>query len=775
LLGDAPLAAGQRTPRGSTVWLALDTFGADVLASLAPWIGGAEHLGELTDANRLLAVLGADGGTAGRGITALTAADEAPAAVLAAIGSLLAGPHSRAARSRGATGALMLVPHLWVVYDFASPAADCAVSTIEAILERLEAEGIFVRLYLLARNVTWQRDEATKDKVVAHAGAIVDRLLASDRTAHGRTMVFVVSDFDGVNGRYEPDECTAAARNFAEFVLVTDAPRSRLTGIEQAFVPPADEAGAAVGRVAHRAFAAIGALALHYPVAEALAARAAARQPRFYAEMSEPAAATWQPSRIPHLERPDASAGPPWTPLRLPRWHPSLWRRDRVAYRQAARALDEWLSEAERWRHQEIVTCIQKRDRIWSESGQAIADYREELEGEWQAILAADEHRGIFAPLRRLLERTQADLAVTRAETGPPPSEPPPPITEEGVLATIPPPEKALPAADQELAKAIERRTNAILVSIVALVSAALAIFWIIRIAKSFQDSFVGWLLNRIPVARFPSWLSWLGDWIVRVRNWQAVDTTKLVFWTVTLTLLFVGGAVLLIFLKERAALERSFDRLYRRARGWRESARKTLPDALEKLAEWRFHENLASAEQELRLRHDRLTALQEWGQAFRQPEPPTPPPFTRLVYPHLDPIAPLSDADVHHVLMGFRRGAAAEYWLTATPAQFFDMLLTEAATYAGDREPDARLEIARLQEELAAALPGTTGVVARPGPGPQSNAYWHFSQFAAVPARLVDDFNPARAGCPVLPVPAGERLYAVAIQNGLNAAELFG
>jgi hypothetical protein len=762
-------------PRGSTVWLGLDAFGADVLAALAPWAGGAEHLPELADANRLLAVLGADGGTAARGVTTLTAADEAPGAVLAAIGSLLAGPHSRAARNRGATGALMLVPHLWVIYDLASPAADCAVTTIEAILARLEAEGIFVRLYLLTRNVTWQRDEATKEKVVAHAGAILDRVLASDRAGHGRTMVFVVSDFDGVNGRYDPDECTAAARNFAEFVLLTDAPRSRLPGIEQAFVPPADEEGAGIGRVAHRAFAGIGAVTLHYPIAEALATRAAARHPRFYAEMSEPAAAAWQPSRIPHLERPDATAGPPWTPLRLPRWHPSLWRRDRVAFRQVTRVLDDWFNEAERWRHQEIVTCIQKRDRIWSESGQAIADYREELEREWQAILASDEHRGIFAPLRRLLERCQADLAVTRAEIGPPPSEPPPPITEEGILALIPPPERALPGADQELAKAIERRANAILISLVAIVSAALAIFWIIRTAKAFQDSIVGWLLRQIPVGRFPSWLDWLGDWIVRARNWQAVDSTKLVFWTVVLTLLFVGGAVLLIFLKERAALERAYDRLYRRARGWRESARKTLPEALERLAEWRFHENLTAADQELRLRQDRLTALQEWGQAYRPPKQPTTPAFTRLVYPRLDPIAPLSDADVHHVLMSFRRGAGGEHWLNATPAQFYELLWTEAATYAGDREPDARLEIARLQEELAAALPGPTGVLSRPRPGPQSNAYWLFSQFAAVPPRLVDDLNPARVGCPVLAVPVGERLYAVAIHNGLNAAELFG
>src|SRR5262249_17350360 len=146
---------------------------------------------------------------------------------------------------------------------------------------------------------------------------------------------------------------------------------------------------------------------------------------------------------------------------------------------------------------------------------------------------------------------------------------------------------------------------------------------------------------------------------------------------------------------------------------------------------------------------HDRLTALQEYGQAFKPPVLPREPPFTRFVYPQLDPIAPLTDADVHHVLMGFRRGTAAKHWLTATPAQFYDMLLTEAATYAGDRERDVRLEIARLQEELAAALPGAAGVLARPLPGPQSNAYWLFSQFAAVPERLVDELNPARVGCP--------------------------
>lgn len=763
-------------PRGSTVWLALDAFGVDVLNTLAPWVGGAQRHDDLTNANRLLAVAPPDSGvTTGRGIAPLNAADEAPAAVLAAIGSLLAGPHSRAARDRGATGALMLVPHLWVVYDLASPAAECAVTTIEAIIARLEAEGIFVRLYLLTRNVTWQRDEETRDKVVAHAGNIVDRLLASDRPAHGRTMVFVVSDFDGVNGRYEPEEVTAATRNFAEFVMLTDAPRSRLPGIEQAFVPPSDEEGPGVGRIAHRAFAGIGAVTLHYPIEEALAARAAARHPRFYTEASEPAAATWQPARIPHLDRPDSAAGPPWTPLRLPRWHPSLWRRDRVAYRQSARALDDWLNEAERWRHQEIVTCIQKRDRIWSESAQAIADYREELEAETQAILAADEHRGVFAPLHRLLERCQADLAVTRAEIGPPPTEPPSPITEEGVLTVIPPPERALPAADQDLARAIERRTNAVLVSIVAFVSMALAIYWIIKIAKHFQDSMLGWFLRQIPVSRLPSWLDWLGDWIVRLRNWQAVDDTKLAFWTVLLTVLFVAGVVLLIFLKERAALEATYDRLYRRARSWRESARTTLPNILEDLAEWRFHENLTAAEKELRLREDRLTALQHWGAAFTPPPSRTAPTFTRLIYPRLDPIAPMSDADVHHVLMTFRRGPGGELWLTATPAQFYDMLLTEAAKYAGDREPDPRLEIARLQDELASSLPATTGVLSRPRPGPKSNAFWHFSQFAAVPDRLLDDVTPARVGCPVLAVPVGDRLYVVAIYNGLNAAELFG
>src|SRR5262245_30865792 len=147
-----------RPPRASTVWLALDAFGAEVINALAPWVGGAERHEDLTASNRLLAVAGPDSGvTAGRGVIALNAADEAPGAVLAAIGSLLAGPHSRAARDRGATGALMLVPHLWVVYDLASPATECAVTTIEAILARLEAEGVFVRLYLLARNVTWQR------------------------------------------------------------------------------------------------------------------------------------------------------------------------------------------------------------------------------------------------------------------------------------------------------------------------------------------------------------------------------------------------------------------------------------------------------------------------------------------------------------------------------------------------------------------------------------------------------------------------------------------
>jgi hypothetical protein len=134
-----------------------------------------------------------------------------------------------------------------------------------------------------------------------------------------------------------------------------------------------------------------------------------------------------------------------------------------------------------------------------------------------------------------------------------------------------------------------------------------------------------------------------------------------------------------------------------------------------------------------------------------------------------------MSDADVHHVLMNFRRGAGGEHWLSATPAQFYDMLLTEAAKYAGDREPDPRLEIARLQEELASALPGTNGVLARPRPSAKSNAFWLFSQFAAVPDRLLDDLTPARVGCPVLSVPVGDRLYVVAIYNGLNAAELFG
>src|SRR5262249_43155640 len=155
-------------------------------------------------------------------------------------------------------------------------------------------------------------------------------------------------------------------------------------------------------------------------------------------------------------------------------------------------------------------------------------------------------HRGFFAPLRRLLERTQADLAVTRAEAGPAPTEPPSPITEEAVLALVPEPERALPGADQELAHAIERRTNAVLVGIVALLSANAAIFWIILTAKSFQDSLIGWLLQQIPVGRLPSWLTWLGDLIVRARDWHATDMTRLVFWTVLLTLLYVGGVVLL-------------------------------------------------------------------------------------------------------------------------------------------------------------------------------------------------------------------------------------
>jgi hypothetical protein len=764
-----------RAPRGSTIWLGLDAFGAEVLAGLAPWVRGPRQHEELAEANRLLAVIGQDGAVAAPGVNALPGAEDAPPAVVAAVGALLAGPHSRAARDQGAAGALMLVPHLWVVYDVASRAADCAISTIEAILERLAAEGIFVRLYLLIRNVTWQRDEATKSKVTAHTTAIADRLLAAGRRAHGRTQVFAVADFDGLNGRYEPAECTAAARNFVEFVLLTDAPRSRLPGIEQAFNAPPDEETAAPAREAQRAFAAIGAVILHYPIAEILAARAATRHPRLYQELREPVAATWQPTRIPHLERPDANAGPPWTPLRLPRWNPSLWRRDRVAYRQSVRALDDWLTEAERWRHHEIVTCVQKRDRIVSESGQAIAEYRQTLLDECRAILAADEHRGVLAPLRRFLERTQADLAVTRAEAGPAPSDPPPPITEDGVLAVVPEPERALPGADQELAKAIERRANPILISLVAVVSAVAAIFWIVKVARSFQDSLLGWLLRQIPVTRLPSWLDWLGEWIVQARNWQAVDTTKLYFWTILLTLIFVVGATLLIFLRERAALERTYDRLYRRARNWREATRALLPQQLEQLADWRFHENLTRAEWEIRTRNDQLLALEEYGRTFAPPSPPVPPPFTRIVEPQLDPVAPMTDLEVHHVLMNFRRGTGGELWLDATPKQFYEFLLAEASTYAGDREPDPRQEIARLQEAIAANLPGPTGILARPRPSGRSNAYWLFSQFVAVPDRLRDDLGPARVACSVLPVPVGNRLYLVAIHNGMNAVELFG
>jgi hypothetical protein len=729
----------------------------------------------LAAANRLLPSLALPGGEPDPTAIDAAASDEAgvvvPAAapydpvadaIQQALAELLAERQSRDALRYADRD--LLVPHVWLVADIDSPETADLAPWLARLRRRLAELRVEARLYLLVRNRSWGRSPDAQAAVIDRVRRLTEDALAP--AGHDPAIAFVLSDRDAIGGLYSDDETTALAHRLADLILLGDVAR----GATRAFT--ASLGGGSGGWETQPVFGSAAGVALRWDAPAAFRASAERRRQRLLAALEEPAPPTFEPP-YPALGRVALAATARWPALDLPSWSPRFWKPAPAEYARARDGVDRWLVRAGRWRHEMLVIHEDRHANLDLQADAMRRAYVADLDAQARIILEDESLPGFFSPLARLTERAAADMRVRRRDLRPEPPTPPLPEPFDAAQA-LSEPEPLVGAADDPLARALERKINPLLLLQVVVVTFALAWVWVARVVNDLALTLVGALVR---------WLTTLDgilpadirETLRALLDWRPVDPSRVWLWSG----LAIGTPLLALAvataLRQRVVLERAYRAFYQQAATWRDAGATLLPAHLIQTERTLDRANVDAAEAEIVSRRARLDALR---QAARDPVAPPEdddPALGDRLLPAKAPPPPLTDLQVAQIGSAFRRGQAADPGLHTLPGQLLDELYRTAAHIAGDPEPDLRLEAPRLRRHLVAAMP-PDGAVRAPQPdttAPAEVSPPPVARFFAVPEQVAADLRLDGPDATAVAIPVDDRFAAIVVQSGMSARRI--
>ncbi|MCC6315885.1 MAG: hypothetical protein IT337_17950, partial [Thermomicrobiales bacterium] len=755
---------------------------AEVVVRLGRWLTADEAGQDLAAANRLLGFLPlaptaeSDGARIDAGFTPVADLIPPPVAsdpdydptaerIQSALAEVLAERQSREAL-RWADRDL-LVPHVWLVADLDSPETADLAPWLVRLHQRLADLAVEARVGLLLRNVSWGRTGDAQIEAERRLRALVEEVAGAGASGRGRGFFVVVSDRDGIGGLYTPEETGSLVMRLTDLLMLGDVAHGNSPGVERVFAAGAGDGSGSW--TTQPLFIGVAAEALRWDAPALFRENAERRRLRLFAALDEPAPPTFDPA-YPELKRAEIGQTGPWPKLDLPRWSPRFWRQAGAEHVRAREALDAWLAAAERWRHEMLVTHEDRRANVEHLARAVLRDYVDGLDGHTRAILADEALLGFFGPLRRLHERSAADLRVRYSELrrgGAPGIEPAP----LDAMAAAPPPTDALADADDRLVEALERKINPLLLTQVAVVTFLLAWGWAIFALINLPSLPIGGVLNAAAALLTP-YAPDMAAALGRFADTAWPTTPQLALWTALAIGAPIAASTVWIALRQRVALERGWKVVHDRARQWRDAAAHALTTDIGTAELALTRRNVDSARDELRTRVERLERVRELG--ARPPAPPEEPDpaLSGRIVPAKSPPPPLTDLQVAQIVGGFRRQQADDPGLATTPERIVEALYREAARVAGDPEPDLRLELPTLRRRILAAMPreGAVRVQQLDSTVAAESAPPTVARFLAAPARVASDLRLDGLPISVVPLPVEDRFYPVVLQAGMSA-----
>lgn len=762
--------------RGLNVWVGLDQLGGEVVGRLNRWFQPDAVGRELGMANQLLPQLFLPHALGDMTAPSSGApAGEAVQAIATAVATLLGSELGRQALARSDYD--LLTVHLWLVIDIDATEAAHLGRWVARLQGQLAALSVQFRTFVLLRNLSWQRSAEQEAAVSQRIRALVDETTGPDRSGEGRTMVFVVSDRNAIGGLSTPRDTTQLIHQFCDVVLLADLARNAGQGADFSFNPPHSDIDLPWD---HRpVFASLAADAFVWDGVGIARRNAEQRRHALLRELSSTVSTSFQPTppTLPELIPTEAVR---WPEVRLPSWSPRLSQSAIEAFGESQAVLDNWRARATRWRHDMLVTHQDARVGIDRRAAVSIEGYTTELDDRTRTVLSNEGTRGLFDPVRRLLERATSDLAVVRRDLPPLP----PIMTRDGPTddrdeaPAIDSPTEVVAGKDRRVVAQLERKVNAPLLTIVATLTFLFLWGWTVYAAHR--------LLAWDPPANLAAsddGAKGLRSALNSFRNTRLPDIRdalptmpQVMIWSAVAYALIIGLVLVVIVWRQRVALEQAWGLVYRAARSWRTDAQQRLTADLRVREVRAAHAVVERLQTEVQERLRRLDVLQRHLARAGTPADHADPAITAYVMPQIPPPPNLTDVQINQIAMAFRRHQHDDPAFRVEPERMSQRLFEIAAAIASDPRPDLVNDIPSLRLRVANTVPPRGAVRTQQPilePLDDELAQQQFGQYAAVPGQVTAQLT--AIGRALVATPTADRFYGVTILSGLNARRILG
>ncbi len=789
-------------PRGLAVWAGLDEFGSEVVSRLDRWFHLHPNGGELAAANRLLpriAIPGAypsdatlDDATAGSADAPTIVVDRPPldatmdqaiAAVTSALGDLLASPLSREALTWADRD--LLVPHVWLVGDIGGPESEDLSSWLVQLFRQLDNLQVEAKVFLLARNLSWSRSASQQQEVTTRIQQIVEHVCGPGQVGDGRMMVFAISDRDRIGGRYSEADTAMVIHRFADWVLLGDIPHSNLTQAARVFTVPVNDLEEWNQLPV---FGSFSARTLHWDAPGLARRNRQNRHDALLAALKEPAARTFAPS-APTLNKPGHGHGVRWPDaIRLPKWSPRFRNSARREFELSQERYHAWLSRARQWRHEMLVAHDDGRSYLEQQASSSLREYLTDLDDATRTVLEDDKVDGFFHPVGRLLEVALADLRVTQKELTTQLEQRPPIGDRQGnesqpQMPLVERPEAVLAEADHDLIERLERKVTPPLLAIAGVGTFLVLWGWGVaahRWVTAWQPlpyTRAEFMVDHsAPISeRLRTRIQTTGDEVFPRVQEAFPSNVQFALWLALGVGLIVTVIAAIIVQRQQVALERSWKRIHDKGKRWRDATISTLKADLQDTENRLARENIQAALEEVEARLERLRALESALESDLRSDPDIDPVIDERIAPSIQPAPELTPLEVAQIVSTFRRGRHDDAAFREDPLQVIEDLFQDAATVAGDPEPQLHREVRHLERSLIRAIPPSGSVRTPPVVKDleDGSAYVRTASFLAVPMAIAPYLSSNDALCHGIPVE--DRFYAMVVESGMNARHVLG
>jgi hypothetical protein len=751
------VSRSSQKPRGSSVWVGLDPFGDAAVERLARWFGDSEEGAGLAAANRLLPGVridaadldGDEPGAEELRSDVLLEPDEldepepppdvAAQAIQDALATLLAAQQSREALAWADRE--VLVPHVWLVADLDSAETKDLASWTARLHDRFKTLKVEARVLLLVRYLSWGRPDAALEAAAERCRLLVETLVGETTPGRTNVLVYMVTDRDGIGGRYSEEETSGLLHRALDLLLLADLAHSNLPGTERAFQPP--PGGGPGGWDTLPVFGSVAGACLLWDAPALARENAERRRKQLFDALASPVPATYEPA-WPELELVRLADAGAWPQLDVPTWIPRFWKTPKDEYQRYRDLVDAWERRGTEWRHAMLVTHRDRKANLGHRAAAAYAGYTAELDSRERSVLDDPSLNGFFAPLHRLYDRATADLLVrrddARAVTRPADSDLDP-------VEKIKRPDEVMGGADELLIRRLEHKINPALLAQVTVMTIGIAWFLVAYVLSSVA----GWLrdlraefTDRVTTLTGPGRISlpepiqelwnqlvgtgvdpvqaareiaeqetykgvWDSPWFVeKVEGLSEIlpSSHQIILWTGLLTVIPLLAIAVFLALRQRVVIERGWNKVYRQAHRWRDEPLRILPKDIESVEAELIIANIDGALEEVARRRVRLEEFEAIGQVAVSDAPPPDDAVTGHIRPARPTPMALSPLLVSRIVAVFKRECSrlpSDQW---TAERLLDQLFADAADQASDPEIDLRTELPLLRRRVLTSMP---------------------------------------------------------------------